>query len=82
MIIDNRYYRIKSIFGYRLRALKKSPRSHSRPYYSPHSRRLMHTDDVSTSKEGAHDTYNTNTNTDTNTDTHNTKEGAHDTYDF
>ena len=36
---------------------KKSPRSHSRPYYSPHSRRLMHADDVSASKEGAHDTY-------------------------
>ena len=36
---------------------KKSPRSHSRPYYTPHSRGLMHTDDVSASKEGAHDTY-------------------------
>ena len=36
---------------------KKSPRSHSRPYYTPDSHKLMHTDDVSASKEGAHDTY-------------------------
>ena len=33
---------------------KKSPRSHGGPYYSCW---LMHKDDVSASKEGAHDTY-------------------------
>ena len=36
---------------------KKSTRSHWRRYYTPRGHRLMHPDDVSASKEGAHDTY-------------------------
>ena len=36
---------------------KKSTRSHWRRYYTPPGHRLMHPDDVSASKEGAHDTY-------------------------
>ena len=36
---------------------KKSTRSHWRRYYTPRGHRLMQPDDVSASKEGAHDTY-------------------------
>ena len=42
MIIDNRYYRIKSIFGYRLRALLFWQQCERRQHYHPAQNRVGH----------------------------------------